>query len=291
MSVNKVTTQTPVEVKNAIRASLKANMQLNRRELAAHYNVSNNVVGAIYTHLKIAEVEKTIGKIDDANKKFFGKIKQNKQKNQKKEKKQGVFTNQDGANKEVARDKMADAIIDSNVIGIMPSLPNDTWAIEQKIELGLKGIEFLGVENKPVVFTEMKRALKKTTLTAKTYFGSISDKIFGQLEDTYAGIILDYCGCLPTFSKEIEYAITNNIVKVGGIIAVTVAKPIRDTLGAKSARILNLATKSNTDFRCDSDRATEAYFNKITGWNYEVQEIFYYQDTYPMVLVLIKRLK
>ena len=287
MSVKVEKTPASVEVKNAIRASLKADMQLDRRELAAKYNVSNNVVGAIYTHLKIAKVNKTIDKLDNANKKYFGKIKENKQ---KKEKKQGVFTNQDGANKQVARTKMADAIIDSNVIGIIPSLAK-TWAIEQKIAMGLKGIEFLGIENDPVIFTEMKRALKKTTLTAKTYYGSISDKIFGQLEDTYAGLILDYCGCLPTFSKEIEYTITNNIVKVGGIIAVTVAKPIRNTLGAKSARILNLATKSNTDFRCNSDRAIEAYFNKITGWNYEVQEIFYYQDTYKMVLILIKRLK
>jgi hypothetical protein len=280
MSVKVEKTPASVEVKNAIRARLKANMKLDRRELAAHYNVSNSVVGAIYTHLKIAEINQTFDKID----KIISKV-------GKKKHKQGVFTNQDGANKEVARTKMADIIIKSNVVGIMPTLANKTWAIEQKIAMGLKGIEFLGIENDPVIFTEMKRALKKTTLTGKTYYGSISDKIFGQLEDTYAGLILDYCGCLPTFSKEIEYAITNNIVKVGGIIAVTVAKPIRDTLGAKSARILNLATKSNTDFRCDSDRATEAYFNKITGWNYEVQEIFYYQDTYPMVLVLIKRLK
>lgn len=140
-----------VEVKNAIRARLKANMKLDRRELAAHYNVSNNVVGAIYTHLKIAEINQTFDKLN----KVISKV------GKKKAHKQGVFTNQAGANKEVARDKMANAIILSNVVGIIPTLPNKTWAIEQKIAMGLKGIEYLGVENNLEIFTAMKRALKK----------------------------------------------------------------------------------------------------------------------------------
>jgi len=68
-------------------------------------------------------------------------------------------------------------------------------------------------------------------------------------------------------------------------------------LKIQTNKIKSLAPINNGDERCVSDRGIENYFAKITGWNYEVSEIFYYSDKkengkgYPMTLVIIKRLK
>jgi hypothetical protein len=109
-------------------------------------------------------------------------------------------------------------------------------------------------------------------------------------------LILDYCGHLSTFSKEIEYVINNDILKLFGIMAITFGKPLRG-LDSQTAKIKGLAPINNGDERCVSDRGIENYFAKITGWNYEVKEIFYYSDKkesgkgYPMTLVIIQRIK
>lgn len=203
---------------------------------------------------------------------------------------ENTYTNHDGQNKEVARIKMANYIIDSGVVGTIPTLPNTSWAIEQKIDKQISGNEFIGVECDEATFNVMKAKLKHLKLKAKTIFGFIGSIIYGKLENTYAHLILDYCGNLATISKEVEYAIYNDIVNVGGIIAVTFSKPIRGT-DIQSEKLKSLSAINNTDERCMSDKGVEAYFNKITGWNYQVVEFFYYQDTYPMTLVIIKRIK
>jgi hypothetical protein len=209
-----------------------------------------------------------------------------------------TYTNHNGENKEKARIKMANYIINSGVVGVIATLANTLWLIEQKIANQLPEMEFISAEIDEPTYITMKQNLKKLALKAKTYFGKIGDLIFGKVEDSYAHLILDYCGMLPTFSKEIEYVINNNVIKVGGIMAITFGKPIRGT-DVQSTKIMGLAPINNGDDRCQSDRGIEAYFAKITGWNYEVKEIFYYSDKkegsngngYPMTLVIIQRIK
>ena len=154
------------------------------------------------------------------------------------------------------------------------------------------------IEFGPLHFDIKQRAFlikgKELNLNAKSYFGEVCELIYGKLENTYAHLVLDYCGELPKIAKEVEYALNNNIVAVGGTIAVTFVKQIR---GSKNTlmgeKIMALATRNNNDFRCESERSAEAYFHKVTGWNYEIKEFFYYQDKghTPMALVIIKRIK
>lgn len=278
-------------INEKIQKDLVNNPNIDKAELALKYNVSKATIGANFTTVKrkglikdvnnevtniIANIGKTIEKTSK-----YQKIKNNGE---------NTYTNHNGENKEVARNKMANHIIDSGIVGEVPTLPNTTWAIEQKIVKGLKDISFVGAECIEDTFKQMKAMYTQAQLNAKTYFGKIGELMYGKIEDTYAHLILDYCGELPTISKEIEYAINNDIVKLGGIIAVTFAKPIR-TVSLQSTKIKGLAAINNADGRCMSDKAVEAYFNKVTGWNYQVVEFFYYMDTYPMTLVIIKRIK
>ena len=133
----------------------------------------------------------------------------------------------------------------------------------------------------------------------ETYHGNLSDKIYGTIENQYAHVIADYCGMLPTFSKEIEYLINNKVVKHGGVIAITFGKPLRGT-DAQTQFIKSLGatiTNNPNDNRCLSDKAVEAYFNRIIGDNFNFVEIFNYSDDkkdskgkgYPMTLVILQR--
>jgi hypothetical protein len=274
------------EINQAIQKEIIANPNIETSVLVKKYKVTGMTVGANRSIVKRGlsainqVIEEEVSVLDKVMSKYELAKKQG----------ENTYTNHNGENKEVARVKMANYIIDSGIVGTIPTLPNTTWAIEEKIDKQISGNEFIGVECDEPTFNVMKAKLKHLRLKAKTVFGFISGIIYGKLENTYAHLILDYCGNLATISKEIEYAIANDIVNIGGIMAITFSKPIRGT-DIQSEKLKSLAAINNTDERCMSDKGVEAYFNKITGWNYQVVEFFYYQDTYPMTLVIIKRIK
>lgn len=292
------------DINELIKLELIETPKIDIQILAYKYNVSAMTIGAIKSNITKQKKELTKNKHEDFGKRLISGIDNEVADitktayKLKKQKKENTYTNHDGENKEVARVKIAKYVIDSGVVGTIPTLPNTEWAIEQKIDSQVSGNDFIGVECHEPTFNTMKSNLKKLSLKAKTVFGKIGSIIFGKLENTYAHLILDYCGNLVTFCKEIEYVILNDVIKVGGIMAITFSKPIRGT-DILSEMIKGLAPINNTDERCMSDKGVEAYFNKITGWKYQVLEFYYYADKkvdsngngYPMTLVIIKRIK
>jgi DNA-binding Lrp family transcriptional regulator len=269
--------------KEAIKAAIIANPTIDRAELAEKQKVSLREVGAMYASLRRYGIITAVEAIKEP-KKLGRKPKDDK----------NTYKNETGANKAIAREKMANIIIKSGVSGIIPTLPNTNWAIELMINKAINSNSFLGVERNPITYKKMRSKLKELkksdNLFGATHLGNISEVIYGKNEGSYAHMILDYCGNLVTIKKELEYSIQNNVLAVGGVMAITFAKPIRGT-DAESLKLLDLAVENNTDNRCASDKAIEAYFQKITGFTHKVVEFFYYQDTYPMTLVLIKRTK
>jgi hypothetical protein len=245
--------------------------------------VQRNIVEPIVPKKNKTQEEKineTIKKVDS----IFAKIKKTSK---------NTYTNQDGVKKSDARERMVQPIVDSGVFGVIASLPNEEWIIEQMIDSKVKGNSFIGVERDFATFKIMKskfKQLKKSGFLGLAVHGQISSLIYGKNENSFAHLILDYCGNLVTIKKEIEYAIQNNILSLNGIMAITFSKPIRG-IDSESLKLLELAPINNSDARCDSDRAIEAYFNKVTGFTHKIVEIFYYRDTYPMTLVIIKRIK
>lgn len=269
--------------KEAIKAAIIANPTIDRVKLAKKQKVSLREVGAMYASLRRYGIITAVEAIKEA-----------KKRGRKPKDDKNTYKNETGANKAIAREKMANIIIKSGVSGIIPTLPNTNWAIELMINKVTNSNSFLGVERNPITYKKMRSNLKEFKSTSNifgtTHLGNISEVIYGKNEGSYAHMILDYCGNLATIKKELEYTIQNNVLAVGGVMAVTFAKPIRGT-DAESLKLLDLAVENNTDSRCASDKAIEAYFQKITGFTHKVVEFFYYQDTYPMTLVLIKRIK
>ena len=269
---------------------LKNNDRLTTYEMAEALNVKTIRIGGNKASLKrqgLISVSEANVSVDKAINKLTKALSPYKL---KKAKGENTYINHDGENKEVARNKMANVIIDSGITGLIPTLPNTGWAIEQKINKGLNNTKFLGIECDEATYVTMRSNLKNTGLNAETRLGYFSEVLYGKIENTYAHLIMDYCGELHTISKELEYTLQNDLVCVGGCICVTFTKPIRGTT-PQAEKLKGLAAINNADDRCMSDRAIEAYFNKITGWNYQVVEFYYYQDTYPMTLVIIKRVK
>jgi hypothetical protein len=289
-------------INQSIKLELLANPKIDIHVLANKYNVSTMTIGANKTTLVrqgLLERANTIEKVDKVIEEQISPIDKIVSAYElAKQKGENTYKNHNGENKENARVKMTNYIVNSGVTGTIATLPNTEWIIEQKIDSQVSGNDFIGVECHKPTFDTMKSNLKKLKLKAKTIFGKIGSIIFGKLENTYAHLILDYCGNLVTFCKEIEYIILNDVIKVGGIMAITFSKPIRGT-DILSEMIKSLAPINNTDERCMSDKGVEAYFNKITGFKYQVLEFYYYADKkvdsngngYPMTLVIIKRIK
>ena len=195
---------------------------------------------------------------------------------------------------------MVKYIIDADVNGTILSLPYHTCAIEKKILVDAPSSKFIGVEYDEETYKELKKTVKAEKLPIKTYEGKLSDKIYGENKNTYSHIIADYCGGLGKFGNEIEYAVKHKIVKVGGIMALTFSKPIRG--GKQADEILAMGgTISNNpkDQRCASDKAFEAFFNGIISDNFQFVEVFNYKDDkvdaegngYPMILIILKRIR
>lgn len=199
-----------------------------------------------------------------------------------------------GKQKDLARDKMANYIKKSGVVGVVPSLMWTNTIIEENVLETLPNMEFIGIDDNPKVINKLKLNIKRKKLPITAKVCKMSEMIFGIDSDSYAHLILDYCGNLFSFSKEIEHAIDNNIVQVGGTIAVTFSKTMRSGNGQNADFIRSLSnTISNNvdDFRCDANRQNEAYFYNIIGRNYAVREFFNYRDTSPMMLVILQRVK
>lgn len=199
-----------------------------------------------------------------------------------------------GKQKVLAREKMINYITKTGLEGIVPSLMFTNTYIEETILKTLPKMEFIGVDDNPKVISQLKKNIRAKKLPITTKIGKISELIYGVDADSYGHLILDYCGNLFTFTKEIEHAIDNDIVQVGGIIAITFSKTMRSGNGQNADFIRSLSsTISNNvdDFRCDADRQNESYFYNIIGRKYAVREFFHYHDTSPMSLVIIQRVK
>jgi hypothetical protein len=209
------------------------------------------------------------------------------------EKSKNTYSNENGIEKQGCRFKIEHKITTSNVYGTILTLPHIACLIEKMILAKSKSFNFIGVERDDKTFTEMKKTIKKDKLAILPYKGNISDKIYGMERESYAHLILDYCGLLTTISKEIQYTLHNKLVPIGGTIHITFAKIFRGQRHIHDkVRTNTIVTNGNKDERCESEVAIRTFFDKVCGFDYDLEEIYYYKDKgrTPMVLVQIKRI-
>lgn len=211
------------------------------------------------------------------------------------EKKQGEFRNAEGENKQQARIKMQEHIIATNIQGHIGTLTNVYLNMEKAIYNAMPNCFFTTVERKSLVYEQMRRKFKKCGIPIKCIKGEFSSILYGENKDTYAHLIMDYCGDLPKVGKEFEYTIINNLVGVGGIIALTTTRINRRGSGEMWDFITSLSNdetiNKDKDNRSNTEIQNERFLYGVLGRNYKIIETFNYNDGYPMTLTIIKRIR
>lgn len=193
-----------------------------------------------------------------------------------------TYSNACGVKKQQAREIMINAI---KVHGLIPSLPFSTCELESQIlARNPNAFKFIGCEMDRPTFIEMLKTIDndERLINAITpYLGMIGDLLMNAKKDAFSNLILDYCGILETFAKEIEFVIKNNLVKAGGAICVTLAK----RGSSKEENIFNdinknIPTNLFDDNVGEVERAIRVFFiNLVTNNpNYSIETFFPYQD-------------
>lgn len=214
---------------------------------------------------------------------------------ERKQKNKNTYDNHGGSFKQEARDKMVDAIsrVDSPM-GTVLTLPSFTCALELQLlnRIG-RGINFIGCERDFDTFHKMvnkiaeERRLKNTIVPR---FGEIGDTIYNSKENQFAHLILDYCGTINTFHKEIEYAIQNDLVQVGGTISITVSKNGLGNNTGIVGDLLRQFPEGTFSGEKETEMGIKLFLNKVMKANYRVETFFNYCDTSAMVLVIVRRI-
>lgn len=232
----------------------------------------------------IKKAEQTLKKhnyvIDTINKKLVKQNKYNK------------IEGKDNGKKQ-ARKLTIDKIIYSNISGLVATLMETKTDIEKSLSEHYPDMRFLAIERNEDTYKQLKALVETEKLPIDVKMGNMSSYLYGAEENQYAHLLLDYCGILPTIDKELRYTIQNKIVCVGGVIAVTITKPIRFSNGNIADTLNTLKVKNNNfegDKRTDIDRCIEKYFYSLCGFDYTI-DFFSYKDTSPMMLILLKRIK
>jgi hypothetical protein len=211
------------------------------------------------------------------------------------EKKQGEYRNGEGENKKEAKKIMQEHIIATNIEGHIGTLTNLFIDMETEIYKAMPNCFFTTVEREYPIFEQMRRDFRNCGIPIKCKFGEFSTILYGENSNTYAHLIMDYCGSLPEIGKELEYTIDNNLVGIGGIIALTTTKTNRRGSGDVWDFITSLSSvetiNKDLDNRCKSERQNERYLYSILGKNYQIIKVHPYMDDYPMILTIIKRIR
>jgi hypothetical protein len=216
-------------------------------------------------------------------------------------KKKTTYSNSDGLYKDIARWKIVGAIKNGKLQNRrILSLPADNCIIEGYLfEEVSKRIQFVLCEKNEQVYKKLLMNIinSNTRIPHSILSGSIGDEIYRSKENEYTDLILDYCGQIGTYHKEIEHAIKNNIVCVDGTISITLNKRIS---GDSNMEFIGDMEKLNPNFdKKEGESRTEpavmTFLNRVCGMNYRIVEKYSYRDDgedkrrSPMMLVIIRR--
>ena len=284
---------------NSVRQTIQNNPNLTNKELSQMLGCTTQKVSANKIALN-KQVNKQATSFDILKKieADISKVKKEVKKNKKSiTKLTNTYVNSGGVNKEIARNKMVDYVLNSKLSGKILSLPFSTWTIEKKILNKSNSYNFLGVERDKNTFKDMRKAIRGTQLPFEVFNGDVNQKIYGTKRESYSHMILDYCGTLNTIVHELEYAIERELLQVGGMMFITMTRTLRKI--AHNERLNDFASLvDNSDRNVMSDMVIKGFFFNAIGKNHRIKEVFHYSDVKPngnegakMVMYVIERIK
>jgi hypothetical protein len=265
-----------------IAKTIQAKPEIENKLIANILGVSAKNVMAIRYWLDTKGVEEYINKLEADAKKI----------NEQYKHLEDTFKNKKGIQKQKARDIMTKVIGQSKLKrGKVLTLPCADWNIEKMIQKQVSQLfTYVACERDVQTLAKMVQNLHLVGKKNEVYHGLIGDKMFEASEDEYSHIIADYCGTLDKAKKELIHACNNNIVKVGGTIAVTLLKArcSKETVGKLNKYTSKLSGEEIREN--DNERGIKLFFQNLANiTNFEVIEEFCYQDTSPMILIVLKR--
>jgi hypothetical protein len=203
-----------------------------------------------------------------------------------------AYTNKAGIKKEQGRELIREEVILSNIFdGTILTLPSDNCIMEGKLNEDVSDkFDFVGVEFTKSVYNRMLQQVAKKNLPFKScVHAPIGDVIAVAKENDYSHLILDYCGQLGTYHKDIEMALNNKIVRVGGVVALTLNRRGRGELIDSMMELNPLGNVKNKMV----ENAIITYLMKLCGYNYSIEKVFPYADKGKdnMILIIMKRIK
>jgi hypothetical protein len=200
-----------------------------------------------------------------------------------------------GDNKIQAREVMCDWAIKSNVIGKCFSFSHINAELERLILKQEPKMSFVSVDRDTVIVRKLNKIVKKEKLPIETNRGEAYDVLRKLRPNSLAHAFLDFCGQLPSVGKEIKLVLDNDLVQVNGIVAITVSKTVRrvgkDYHYELWENLFNLSTNQTLDNRPNSDVANMNFIMLLMNERYTLREVFNYDDTSPMSLFILERLR
>ena len=155
--------------------------------------------------------------------------------------------------------------------GLVLTLSWYKFLLEKEITKALPKLKFIACELDKSVFKKMLETIEseKLSFVQAVIRSEIGVIIRMSAPNTFAHLLLDYCGTIKSFGSDIRVAIENNIVKVGGTIMITLSQ----RNGGKNTpqQLRNLVAKAG-------------------GKNYTVILEKPYRDTDVMITFIVKRI-
>lgn len=143
-------------------------------------------------------------------------------------------------------------------------------AIFHSVEADLNTFHLLLLNAKKYgwMFDETKKRSKGFLSTIT--FGKAASIIYTATANSFRTMLLDYCGSIKTFGPEIAHAISNDLVKKGGFIYITLCQ--------RAAGM-------------DTQKQVYDLVRKAGGGRYRIEFEAGYRDSAPMYSAVIRRVK
>lgn len=200
-----------------------------------------------------------------------------------------------GESKIEARQIMSNWALKSGVVGKSFSFTHKKAELEQVILKDIPEMTFLSVDNDKGIIKEMKRTKKLLNLPLDIHCANAIEVLRKVEPNGLAHAFLDFCCQFHTASMEIKQVLDNDLVKVNGTIAITVAKTVRvDSKGywfGLWKNFTEITSNQIEDNRTSSDVANIMTLLLLMNERYTIREVFNYCDTSPMTLFILQRIR
>ena len=181
--------------------------------------------------------------------------------------------------------------------GTVLSLPAEKFITEKRIfDEVSKKFNFIGVEFNNDNFYSLLTNLAKDRFKMVVYPSDLASVLATMQENSLSHLLADYCGQLHTYQAEIVDAVQRNLVKVDGIITITINKRIT---GAENHKfydeMIGLNDTSMYGDVCKVELAFKIFLERLCGFNYKLETYLDYQSgetkSANMMLGIIRRIK